>query len=91
MLTFNRPSMKMLRRKPSKWEVEFEGRKAVIEKTSSTDRGIRWRLTPDGGHIAGGFFKSRREALYYFTTGERFKTTPRFAVVVGRRGTKRVR
>ena len=78
--------IKMLRRKPSKWAVEFDGREGTVEKTGIADRGTRWRLTCEGG---GGFFPSRRAALFFFETGERFKTNPVFLVVGGRRSAKR--
>ena len=78
---------KLLRRKPSKWAVSDGTRTGTVEKTGSTERRKRWRLHAE----KGGFFPSRRAAMHFFTTGERFKTRPRFAVVNGRRSTKRSR
>ena len=77
---------KRLRRKPSKWAVTCGEREGTVEKTGIADRGTRWRLTCEGG---GGFFPSRRAAVYFFETGERFKTNPVFLVVGGRRSAKR--
>jgi len=76
---------KMLRRKPSKWAVGHDGREGTVEKTGDTARGRRWR--DDGGRL----FPSRRAAFYFFETGHRFTTTPVYAVINGRRGTKRSR
>lgn len=84
----NQISYTLLRRKPSKWEVEFEGRTATVERTGIADRGTRWKLT-DGQR--GGFFKSRRAAFHFFKTGERFVTKPIYSVVGGKRSQRRVR
>ena len=82
-------TMKIVRRKPSKWAVEFDGRTGFVEKTGRTERIRRWKLTlPDG---PGGYFASRRGAIHYFVTGEKFETNPVFAVLGGRRGTRRIR
>ena len=78
----------LLRRNPTKWAVEFEGREAVVQKTGLTKRGQRWRLL-DGGNSL--FFRSRREAFYFFRTGKKFVTTPVFAVLNGKRSLRRVR
>lgn len=84
----NQITYTLLRRKPAKWAVEFDGREGTVEKTGIADRGVRWKLTTESG---GGFFKSRRAAFHFFKTGERFETNPVYAVVGGRRSQKRVK
>ena len=92
----NKFTMKMLRRKPSKWGL-FDGHlaHAYVEKTGETARSRRWRLQPLDVTLehSGGprYFRSRRAAVHYFVTGEKFETSPVFAVVGGRRSQKRVR
>ena len=88
MPTSNNPTIKMLRRKPSKWAVEFGEKSGTVERTGIADRGTRWKLVSNFG---GGFFPSRRAAFHFFVTGERFKTNPVFEVINGRRSTKRSR
>lgn len=95
MHTSTKPQIKytLLRRKPSKWAVEFEGRTGTVEKTGDTGRSGRWKLTEDTSEDSRSIrhFRSRREAFHFFRTGERFETNPVFAVLGGRRGTKRIR
>lgn len=82
----------MTQRKPFPiYDVEFEGKKGTVMK--SEDEGVRckrWILAEEGDEKMK-FFKSRRAAFCFFTTGEKFKTNPIFAVLGGRRGTKRIR
>jgi len=66
----------MLRRKPSKWAVEFEGRTGTVEKMDKLPRGKRWRLVTGDERNVLKYFRSRREAFHYFKTGERFTTNP---------------
>lgn len=92
MDTSPRFTYELLRRKPSKWKVYFETRTAyVIKNPDNEGRAKRWLLVPDNYEGAQGFFPSRRAAFHFFKTGKRFTTKPVFAVMGGRRGTKRIR
>lgn len=72
------------------YDVEFEGRRGKVFKTGDTTRSKRWHL--DGvSYNESHDFRSRREAFYFFETGEKFETNPEFAVLGGRKGTKRIR
>lgn len=83
----------LMRRKPSKWAIEFEGRTGFVEKTGDTGRSGRWKLiectSEDSRSIR--YFKSRRAAFHFFRTGERHETKPVYAVLGGRKGTRRIR
>jgi len=78
----------MVSRKPLPvYKVEHEDRFAVVRKTEDN----RWELRGYGTDCESLFFKSRRAAFHFFETGEKFKTNPVFAVMGGRKGTKRIR
>jgi hypothetical protein len=52
---------------------------------------FRGQNDPEGVEVPILYFKSRRAAFHFFETGEKFKTNPVFAVMGGRKGTKRIR
>jgi hypothetical protein len=75
----------MIERKPFPiYKVEHEDRFATVKKVDNK----RWELFLANESL---FFKSRRAAFHFFETGEKFKTNPVFAVMGGRKGTKRIR
>lgn len=80
----------LVQRKPSVYDVEFEGRRGRVSKTGETTRSKRWHL--EGvSYNEERHFRSRREAFYFFETGEKFKTKPVYATLGGRKGTQRIR
>jgi hypothetical protein len=75
----------MIERKPFPiYKVEHEDRFATVKKVDNK----RWELFLANESL---FFRSRRAAFHFFETGEKFKTNPVFAVMGGRKGTKRIR
>ena len=84
-------SYTMLRRKPTKWAVEFEGHTGTVEKNSSK-RGDRWKLTEHESEDSNvvRYFKSRRAAFFFFEYGKQFETKPVY-IKLGRGGGKRIR
>ena len=80
----------MQERRPNPVYVVDDGTKmGMVEKTGDTTRCKRWKLLLEGEEDK--FFKSRREAFHFFETGEKYQTNPVFAVLGGRKGTKRIR
>ena len=74
------------------YDVEFEGKRGTLMK--SKDGGIRckrWALVEDENLEEVKYFPSRRAALFFFETGEKFKTNPVYATLGGRKGTTRIR
>ena len=79
----------MVERKPLPiYGVELDGRAACISKTGDTDRGLRWSLEEVGQPKR--HFRSRREALYFFETGKKYKTNPVYSMKGGK-AQKRIR
>jgi hypothetical protein len=91
---------KMIQRRPFPiYDVEFEGKRGTLMKngrrsvdsSGPLNQRWRWSLVEDENLGEVKFFKSRRAAFCFFETGEKFKTNPVFAVMGGRKGTKRIR
>lgn len=88
-MSANQITYKLLRRKPSVWAVEHDGRTGTVAKgPHDAAPSKRWKLDGDAG---AHFFKSRRAAFHFFRTGEKFTVKPVYAVIGGRRSQKRVR
>jgi hypothetical protein len=91
-MSANQITYKLLRRKPPKWHVTDGERTAyVIKNPDNQGRAKRWLVVPDNYEGKQKFCPSRRAAFHFFRTGEKFTTTPVYAVVGGRRSQKRVR
>jgi hypothetical protein len=69
---------KMISRKPFIcYSVVLDSRKVFLVKSGFVERSKRWKMivSPDEGL----FFPSKRSALHFFQTGEKFKTKPVYA------------
>ena len=67
-----------LRRPFPVYELTHEDRKAFLIKSEDTGvRCKRWSLKYEDGNQ--DFFKSKRAAVHFFRTGEKFKTKPVYA------------
>ena len=83
---------KMVQRKPFPiYDVEYEGKFWNIIK--SEDEGVRhkrWMAVQDNGGADVSYHSSKRAALHFIKTGEKFETKPVYAFRAGKQG-KRIR
>ncbi len=82
---------KMISRKPLLcYSVVMDSRKVFLVKNANgTERSMRWMLLVGIGEDK--FFPSKRAALHFFKTGEKFKTNPVYAARGGKNSKIRIR